>query len=375
MQSQLVVLASPAEPWFDTLLRAHTGRIVAGLCVYAAIRILILAAAFPLFNITDEDSHFLTIRMFADGHLPGRELPPVDPVFEATYVLYGSPEYTHSQADLDQNGPRIPLYQLPPQARDAALGQTFYAQKFKDWSRKPNFEAQSPPLYYIVAAGWYDLGAALRIRDWGLLYWVRFLNPIAYALLVWLSYKFVRKVYPERAFLCLAVPALIAVYPQDIFFGMNRDVLSAPLAAAALLLMMEAIKSTPGKTSYLLSASLLVGLTFLVEVSNCVLYGALAATFWFWLRRPGRRQPLKIWVVSASALAAFVPPSLWILRNYLVMGDLTGSRAKMHELGWTTKPLADIFHHPLFSWDGLSYFLLQLTRTFWHGEYLWHGHW
>lgn len=375
MQSPPTGPASLAEPRADAFLRNHAQTIASGLCVYAAIRIFVFAAAFPLFNITDEDSHFLTIRMFAEGHLPGKELPPVDPAFEATYVLYGSPEYTHSQADLDQNGPRSPLYQLPSQARDAALKQTFYVQKFKDWSQKPNFEAQSPPLYYLAAAGWYKLGAALGIRDWRLVYWLRFLNPIVYALLVWLSYRFVRKVYPERAFLYLAVPALIAVFPQDIFFGMNRDVLSAPLAAAALLLMVEAVDGKPRQNWYLLLASFLVGLSLLVEVSNCVLYGALAATFWFWLRRPGTRQPLKIWVMGASALAALMPPSFWLLRNYLVIGDLTGSKAKMHELGWTTKPLADIFHHPLFSWDGLSYFLLQLTRSFWHGEYLWHGHW
>ncbi|MGB7583250.1 MAG: glycosyltransferase family 39 protein [Terriglobales bacterium] len=374
-QSAPVGLASSFERHTEAFLCTHARPIVIGLCVYAAIRILVFAAAFPLFNITDEASHFLAIRMYAEWHWPGKELPAVDPAFEATYVLYGSPEYTHSQQDIDRNGPRVPLCQVPPQARDAALRQTFYVQKFKDWSQKPNFEAQSPPLYYVVAAGWYKLGAALGIGGWGLVYWVRFLNSIAYALLVWLSYRFVRNVYPDSAFLFLAVPALIAVFPQDVFFGMNRDVLSAPLAAAALLLLIKAADSGPSGNWSLVLGSLLVGLAMLVEVSNCVLYGALAATFWFCLRRSGTRQPLKIWVLSASVLAALAPPSFWILRNYSVIGDWTGSGAKMHELGWTVKPLADIWHHPLFSADGLSYFLLQLTRSFWHGEYLWHGHW
>jgi hypothetical protein len=368
------LVVSPAESRTGAFLRAHAGGIVAVLCVYAAIRIFIFAAAFPLFNITDEGSHFLAIRMFAAGHLPGKQLPPVDPEFARTFILYWSPEYTHSQEYLDRYGPRIPLYQLSPQARQAAYGQTFYADKFKDWSHKPNFEAQAPPLYYIVAAGWYRLGAALGIKDWALAYWIRFLNPIIYALLVWLCYKFVRKVYPERVFLHFAVPALIAVFPQDVFFGMNRDVLSAPLTAAALLLMMKAVDRSDQNWS-LVVASFLVGLTFLVEVSNCVLFGVLAATFWFWGRRPDIPRLRKIWALNASALAAITPPLLWMARNYLVIGNLTGFKAKMQELTWTTKPLADVFHHPLFSWDGLSYFLLQLTRTFWHGEYLWHGHW
>jgi hypothetical protein len=375
MQSRPNDAVSPAESRIEAFVRVHAHRIILGLCVCAAIRILVFAAAFPLFNITDEASHFLAIRMFAEGHLPNKELPPPDPEFAKTFILYFSPEYTYTQEYLDRNGPRIPLYQLSPQSQDAAFGEMFYTQKLRDWSQEPNFEAQSPPLYYIAAAGWYNLGAALGIRAWGLAYWIRFLNPIAYALLVWLSYRFVRKVYPERSFLYLAVPALIVVYPQDVFFGMNRDVLSAPLTAAALILMMKAADGKRTEYWSLLFGSFLVGLAFLVEVSNSVLYGALAVTLWFWMRRPEAARMRKTWVVSANALAAVVLPSLWILRNYLVIGDFTASKAKMHALTWTAKPFANIFDHPLFTWNGLSYFLVQLTRSFWHGEYLWHGHW
>jgi hypothetical protein len=366
---------STAESRIEAFARVHARRIVVVLCVYAAIRILVFAAAFPLFNITDEASHFLAIRMFAEGHLPNKQLPPVDSDFAETFIPYFSPEYIYTQEYLDRNGPRIPLYQLPPQAWDEALRQTFYVQKFSDWSQKPNFEAQSPPLYYMAAAGWYNLGAALGIRAWGLAYWVRFLNPIIYASLVWLSYRFVHRVYPERPFLYLAVPALIAVFPQDVFFGMNRDVLSAPLTAIALILMTKAADSKRTEYWSLVFGSFVVGLAFLVEVSNCVLYGALAASCWFWARHPDAPRMRRIMVISASALAAVGPPLLWIGRNYFVLGDFTGARAKMHELTWTAKPFADIFHHPLFTPDGLSYFLLQLTRTFWHGEYRWHGQW
>src|SRR5208282_4494953 len=55
----------------------------------------------------------------------------------------------------------------------------------------------------------------------------------------------------------------------------------------------------------------------------------------------------------------------------MVMGDLTGGRAKTHDLGWTVKPIADMVHHPIFSLNGLGYFLLELTRRFWRGEYTW----
>ena len=358
----------------DFIVRAHAPRIIAVLCLFAALRILIFAAAFPLFGINDEDQHFLTIQMYAQGRLPGRELPRIPPQFVQDFLPYWSPEYTYSQPFLDQHGPRIPLYQVPLQDRATAYQQDFYKQKIKDTSAGKNFEAQAPPFYYLAAAAWYRLGSAFGLKTWRLAYGLRFLNCVLYALLVWFSYRFVRRLYPHRAFLYLGVPLLIAVFPQDVFFAMNRDVLSAPLAAAALLLMIKAV-DRPADYHFLVLASVVVGFSFLTEISNLVLFGALIATLWFWSRHSDMLKWKKIYVVAVSVFLATITPLLWMFRNWLVMGDVTGSKAKVAALTWTTKPIAELFHHPLFSWQGLSYFLPQLIRTFWHGEYMWHGHW
>ena len=357
----------------ESFLRAHTRLIVVVLSVFAAARILFFAAAFPIFNNNDERFHLMTIQMYAHGHFPGKELPQSDPEFSKSLILYFSPEYLVSQEELDRNDIRGPLTWLPPQMRDAAVARGFYLRTLERWSRAPNFEAQSPPLYYLVAAAWYNLGTAFGLRDWGLSYWTRFLNPIAYALLVCISYLFVRRVYPEHIFLRIAVPALIAVFPQDVFFGVNRDVISPVVCATALLLMVEAIANETAQKRLLLAASFLVGLAFLVEVSNCVFYGSLAATLWTWARGSQLRRRQKVWVVGASSAAALFAPLLWMGRNYVAIGDLTGSSAKMRYFGWTVKPIAEVFHHPLFSLHGLFSFLTRLIRTFWHGEYQWHG--
>ena len=362
-----------AESRVDAFVRTHIDRIAVTLTVFAAIRILLFAAAFPLCNNVDERFHLMTIQMYAQGQMPGKDLPHMDPAAARVFSLFWSPEYWPSQEYLDQNGASRPLYGLSPQVQDSELKREFYVNQIRRWLNRPNYEAQSAPFYYAVAAVWYRLGSALGIRDWRLEYWIRLLNPVAFGLLVWLSYRFVRTVYPERTFLCLAVPALIAVFPQDVFFGMNRDVFSAPMCAAALLLMIKAVERRPGRDLFLLLGSSLVGISFLVNVSNFVLYGVLAVTLWLWVRRSAESLPRKIRVVSASALASGVLPSLWMLRNYIVMGDLTGGKAKTHELTWTVKPLSDMIHHPLFSVRGLCYFLVQLTQSFWRGEYLWHG--
>jgi len=361
------------ESRLDSWLSAHSIRVVAVLAGFAAIRVLALCAAFPLTNTIDERFHLETIQMYAHGLWPGRDLPRVDAESTRTFLLYWSPEFGLSPQTMNQHGIAGPLYYLSPAAREAALAQPYYSKKLAQWVRRPNFEGQSAPLYYLAAAGWFGLGSALGMRDWVLDYWPRFFNPLAYALLVWLSYQFVRRAYPERTFLHLATPALIAVFPQDVFYGMNRDVFSAPLTAAALLAMVAAVEIKPGRDRYLILCSFLTGLAFVSSVSNSVLYGPMAITLCLWLRQSREASSRRVWVLSASLFAAGILPFLWMLRNYVVIGDLTGGKAKTHELGWTVKPLADILHNPLFSLHGLHYFVIELTQRFWRGEYVWHG--
>jgi len=148
---------------------------------------------------------------------------------------------------------------------------------------------------------------ALGLQSWELAYWIRFLNPAAYVVLVWISYRLVRKVYPDRIFLWLGVPALLAVFPQDVYFGINREVLSAPMTAVALLLMVKAVDEKESK-SWLLLASVLVGLTFLVDVSNCVLYGAFALTLWSWARQSSAKPRSKARVVVGTGFVSYCFP-------------------------------------------------------------------
>lgn len=346
-----------------------------GFAIYATIRILVFCLAFPPTNGTDEKFHLMSVRMYAAGHLPGRDLPLMDPAFAKTLLLYWSPEF--GQDDTNQNlAEASPLSRMTPLERKSALASGLYKDQVELWlaqhSQRPNYQAQGPPLYYVVAGAWLDLGRALGIKDWDQVYWIRLLNPIFYGLFVWFSYCFVHKVYPENTFLSLAIPGLLAVFPQDVFFGLSRDVLSPVMCAGALLAMADVIVNRKGHYRSLLLASFLVGLTFLVEVSNFVLYGALAVCLWMWVRDSDLERRRKILVVTSSAVLAFVLPFFWMARNFLVVGDLTGSRVKMRALDWTMKPFSEFFHHPLFSMHGLAYFLVELTRSFWRGEYVWH---
>jgi hypothetical protein len=52
---------------------------------------------------------------------------------------------------------------------------------------------------------------------------------------------------------------------------------------------------------------------------------------------------------------------------------VTGSTAKIALLGWTRKPFADWWQHPIFTPHGLWIFWSDLVASFWRGEVKWHG--
>jgi Dolichyl-phosphate-mannose-protein mannosyltransferase len=353
----------------DDFLRRKKIWIVWAACCFAVVRILIFAAAFPLFNPVDEQDHYEMVYRFSQGYLPGKELPMSDPQMARVFALYGSPEYLNSRERLQSFGRDIPIARLPEAQREY-----HYRKVFDYWSSEANIEAQSPPVYYIVAAVWYKLGSALGLRDWALAYWVRFLNAIFYGVFVWISYRFAKEVYPQRYFMCVAVPALLAAIPEDVFYGVNRDVLSPLLAALALLFLFRAVRGE-NEVRSLFAGGFLAGIAFLTDISNFVLFGAFAVALYVADRRAVKNgaSSQATMILGSTVVGAILLPVLWMVRNRLVMGDLTASWAKTTYLHWIPKPWPEIWHHPIFSMSGTAHFLQELTRSYWRGEYVWSG--
>ena len=353
----------------DFLMRRRTW-IAAGCCSFAVLRVLIFAAGFPLFNPVDEPSHYEMVYEYSRGRLPGGDLLKSDAEMARVFTLYSTSEYFKPRAVLRQFHRDVPMEAMP-----ADLKEHYYPEIFAFWHGQSNIETQSPPVYYLAAAAWYRIGELWGARDWRLAYWVRFLNAIWYGAFVWVAFKFVRDIYPERVFLCAGVPLLLAVFPQDVFYGVNRDVLSPLLAAGFLLLLFRALRLETGGHREMIAAGLLAGLAFLTDVSNVVLFGALLIALLAKSRRmeklgsPSREQT----VIALSFLAAISLPVLWLARNRVVMGDLSGSQAKIFYLGWVPKPLAEIWQHPIFTVGGASYFFRELINGFWRGEIAWSG--
>jgi hypothetical protein len=362
--------ASAFDGRIDVFLRAKRKWIVACCCCYAALRVLIFAAAFPLFNPVDEQHHYEMIYRYSQGYAPEATLPRADPNVSRVSTLYGSPEYFNSHERLRSFQRDVPIAALPP-----GLKEYHYRKVLEFWMEKSNMEAQSPPVYYAVAGVWTKLGVTLGAKEWVLAYWTRFLNPIIYAIFIWISFLFVRELYPERDFLCVAVPMLLAVFPQDVFFGMNRDVLSPLFGALAMLVLFRAMRGESDSHSNLIGGGFLVGLASLTDVSNFVLFGLFAVAVYNRSRTAiqlaDRKEEIK--VIAASVAGAMLFPILWMAHNVVVMGDLTGSRLKTDYLGWTLRTWSEIRQHPIFSVNGFHYFINVLIETFWRGEIAWQG--
>jgi len=103
------------------------------------------------------------------------------------------------------------------------------------WSGEINFESSQPPLYYIVTSIWWWLGKRIGLLGIQALYWIRFLNVLLIALVVWLSYVTAQMIAPERVEFRVGVPLLIAFLPQNVFYAINNDILS-PLCFGLLFL-------------------------------------------------------------------------------------------------------------------------------------------
>jgi hypothetical protein len=341
-------------------------RIAVLLCVLAALRVFVLSAAFPFFNNVDEQSHFDLVYKYSRGHVPG-SLEHRDPEAARAIVLYSSPEYLYKSGQYPKKAP--PRYRWP----QSVEAQNDLERMFAESEGRPNFESTQPPLYYAVAGAWYRIGKWIGLRGGQALYWTRFLNVAAYACLTWLAYVFATTCFPKRPFLRLGVPFLVAFFPQDIFFGVNNDVLLPLVGGAAFLCLVLIHRGQAKRIAFYAGTGLLVAASILVKFSSVALLPVSAAIVVLSVLRPRHGEEKSSPILKGAVLlaCAAVPIGAWCLRNVLLLGDVTGSTGKTDYLTWTLKPLTAMFDHPIFTPSGMGIFWQETLMRFWRGEFAW----
>jgi hypothetical protein len=333
---------------------------VGALALAAGLRVLLGAACLPFFTNVDEWAHFDLVYKYARGYRPQRDSQRYSEGSIPYLALYWSPEYFKPRGNAPPGAVPPPLFERPRAVQEAAV-----AAALSDPPRF-NHEAYSPPVYYLLAGGWFNLGEWLGVRGGSLLYWVRFLNAPLYAGLIVGAYVFCRRFYPGRPAAAWAVPVLVAFFPQDVFYTINSDVVSPALFLTAFGLLLEWDRRERAPAWLGAAAGLSTAAVVLVKYSNVAI---LAVFGLVWVRRLTRRDGAP---AALGAVALALPLGVWFFHNQMELGDAFGTALKTQQLHWSPKPLSEIFDHPLFTPGGLGYFATELVERYWRGEIVWH---
>jgi hypothetical protein len=352
----------------DAFSESRERRLVLLLCLLAAIHVFVFSASIPFFNNVDEQIHFDLVVKYSQGHSP-RTLEPISAEARPYAVLYGSPEFVGIPANLPDGQFPPPPWQQPMDSVRQTL-----AAKTAAWNNVINHEASQPPLYYALAGAWWRLGKMLGFHDGPLLYWLRFLNVFFIGALVGLGYMAARLVFPERKFLRLGVPALLAFFPQTAFYSIQNDVLSPLCFGTAFICLVKLLRTDAPGVRLGTATGLALAATFLNKISNLPLLTMSGAVVLFKISRLAKAGKLRAAfpALASLALCAGLPMIAWLAWCKHTFGDFTGTTAKIQFLGWTYKSFGEWWQHPIFTPHGLWTFVSGLMATFWQGEFLWH---
>jgi hypothetical protein len=350
-------------------------------CCLAAIHVFVFSAAFPVFNNMDEIPHFDLVVKYAHGHLP-RGLEPMGEESSLYTMTYNSPEFITLPEHFPGDRYPTPFWTQPASGQsEKSQRETAFQQASASWHQIKNlpfwtnYESSQQPLYYAAAGLWWRTGQWFGIEGLRRVYWVRFLNILFVATLVWVGYFAARLVFPENYFLRLGVPALLAFIPQQAFYSIQNDVLSPLCFGSVFICLVKFLRAESLNVRLGIFTGLALAATFLAKMSNLPLLAvstAVIALKIFQLAKSGKFRAARP-VLMALILCAGLPVGCWLVWSKYAFGDFSGAAAKIQFITWTLKPFNEWWHHPIFSLQGFWTFISDLLTAFWQGEFRWHA--
>jgi len=339
------------------------------LCLIAGVRTFLFCAGFPFFNNADEQAHFDVVLKYSQGHLP-RGMESFSGESARYFVRYGSPEFFVSPETFPDGRFPPPVWASSAEGRSAAVSAAEQAR-----SDATNPESWQPPLYYAIAGLWLKLGQLCGFSDGHLLYWVRLLNVLFLAALVWLSFRAARDFFPQQEWVALCVPVLVAFIPQDMFYGIENDNLSPLLFGAVFICLIRWWRAEVLSPLLAVCLGLTMSATYLTKLSNAPLLGVALSIVLLKIFSEARSGNLRrtLPALGIFVACAIIPVGGWMIWMQHAFGDAIGSSTHIALSGWTRKPFTEWWHHPIFTWQGAWSFLSKLLASFWRGEFIWHG--
>lgn len=346
---------------------SHKRKIIWLLCLLAVVRVFFYSAAFPLFNNVDEPMHFdLVVKYSATGIPHGIE--PLSDESLNYIVLFSTSEYFVNPTNFP-NGQFPP----PPWTQPVEKNQQSLAAEKKMGSQLLNYEDVEPPIYYKLTSLWWQLGKWCDIHDGFLPYWLRFLNTLFVAALVWIAFVAAKVVFPENTFVQIGAPALLAFMPQTAFYSISNDVLPPVCFGLAFICLLFFYGEEKPSIRLGILTGLALAATFLAKMTDLPILAVSSGFILLKIWQIAKNGKLKSSLPSLAALfiCAALPMVTWMAWCKHVYGDFTGSPAKTHAFGYTVKPFVEWWHHPIFTPAGFWIFLSGQFGTFWQGEFRW----
>lgn len=355
----------------QSFLEHHQHTLLWILCLLAMLRIFFFSAAFPFFNNVDEQQHFDTVVKYSKGYLPRQGAANYEYESAKSIIMYGSPEYFNRNAapvssplwSVDRN-------QQSPSANEQL--ENFINKETSQLMQTNNYEAFSPPVYYMLAGTWYNLLKRLDFKDGNLLYGIRFLNILLYGVLFWLTYLFCKNADRNNLEMQFGVLLLLSFFPQDVFYSINSDVLSPLLFLGSLYLLIK-ISNSHRSSLFHFIAGIFVAAAFLTKFTNMPLLILFAIFIIIKIKTLMKGDRLRAQSSNILLLVSgcFLPIICWFGWNHFVLADMTGNAMKLHHHGMSVKSFAEMWDHPIFTVNGVIIFIGELLKTFWRGEFVW----
>jgi hypothetical protein len=205
-----------------------------------------------------------------------------------------------------------------------AIGHTLPVQGDRKF---PTYEWHQPPLYYVIAAPFYNLGPTA----------VRWLTSMIGLVSLFFMFRVCRALFPGDAFIPILTVGFAAFLPmrQAVFSSVGNDSLTELMFVAEFLIVIRAMK---GGLTYKRSAiiGIILGAALLTKASALLLIPFICVAYSLMLRNGERVTTILRSALLSLGIAAGLS-GFWFARNVKLYGEFTPARAFLREFEGTKK--------------------------------------
>ncbi len=263
----------------------------------------------PIFEASDELSHYPVVKHLADG----RGLPVQDPAVETAWK---------------QEGSQPPLYYAVAALATAWIDTDDLAERLWLNPLSNIGKTLSPGNKNLVihttaeAFPWQGTALAVHLLRW--------LSLLLQTITVFATYRIASEIAPQRRDLALLAAALVAFNPMFLFIAasVNNDNLIVPLATLVLWLLVRTLRESWSGDRRVILLGVLAGLATLTKLSGLALLPLIAGVLTFVALRRRAWGTLVRWGAILAVLVAAIA-GWWYLRNWRLYGDPTGLNAML----------------------------------------------